>query len=190
MCGRYNLEWNAEDESLRALFQEIKQNYQNSALLTKMKTGEIFPTDLVPAILADGHAGLAYWGYPKWDGKGHIINARSETADQRPMFKTGRPCLLPASGYYEWAPAPNGGRKTKMYFTEKQSPVLYLAGLYRSGKAGAPEFVILTRAADTGPDEIHDRMPVIIPNSGKAQWLQHRDAGALVRAEELDWSPA
>lgn len=190
MCGRYNLEWNAEDEHLRVLFQEIRDRYQNDPLLSEMKTGEIFPTNLVPALLENGQAGLAYWGYPKWDGKGHIINARSETAHERPMFKSGKPCLLPASGYYEWAPAQNGGRKTKMYFTEKQSPVMYLAGLYRSRKAGAPEFVILTRAADTGPDEVHDRMPVIIPERSKAAWLQHRDAHSVVQADGLNWAPA
>lgn len=192
MCGRYNLEWNKDDEQLRVFCEQLQTTYANSPLLAGMKTGEIRPTNIVPALVKDRAAALLRWGYPKWDGKGQIINARSETAGQKPLFKQGRPCLLPASGYYEWAPAANGGKKTKYYFTQTQSPLMYLAGLYRAGREedGLAECVILTRAADPGPDRIHDRMPVIVPPTHIDAWLKEKDAGPTVKADQLTWQPA
>ena len=189
MCGRYHLKWDADDEHLRLLFDEIEQRYAHNPLLAQMKTGEIFPTNIVPMLQADGRAVLARWGYPKWDGKGHIINARSETANERPMFKTGKPCLLPASGYYEWTSPSHSKRKEKVYFTAEHGGSLYLSGLYRMNREHqCPEFVILTRAADTGPDEIHDRMPVMIPWEASEQWCRHKDATRFLQADDLVWN--
>ena len=69
-----------------------------------------------------------HWGYRLPDGK-LLINARSETADTKPLFRESlalRRCALPASGYYEW----NAGRERHEVLPTKEKTI-YLAGLYR-----------------------------------------------------------
>ena len=59
---------------------------------------------------------------------------------------------------------------------------LYFAGCYRQ-EAGSPlrNFVILTRDAVNGIEDIHDRMPVIIPSELAEAWL-HESPDAIESA--------
>lgn len=91
------------------------------------------------------------WGFSKFDGKGAIINARSESAlGERSMFKKSmmeNRCLIPASSYFEWQDI-GKRRKKKFEFFAPDRSVLRLAGCYRHEKGSAlPVFVILTRQA-------------------------------------------
>ena len=55
------------------------------------------------------------WGYSGYGNK--VINARSETAFEKPMFRKSmqeRRCLLPASGYYEWRHAQRGQEQAEI----------------------------------------------------------------------------
>ena len=99
MCGRYSL---APEES-RGIMDIIRQVQGN------FKTGEIFPTDPVPVLMEAGDElapEVMVWGYPGVGGKGRsIINARSETALESPMFRQsllGRRCVFLTTGFYEW----------------------------------------------------------------------------------------
>ena len=45
------------------------------------------------------------WGFPRFDGKGLIINARAESVRERPAFRDSveqRRCVILARGFYEW----------------------------------------------------------------------------------------
>ena len=89
------------------------------------------------------------WGYPGVGGKGRsIINARSETALERPMFRQsvlGRRCVFPTTGFYEWGHS--GGQKRKYRFQlPGRDRALYLAGLWNDC-GGRRRCVILTTAA-------------------------------------------
>jgi putative SOS response-associated peptidase YedK len=58
------------------------------------------------------------------------FNARSETVDSKPMFRSAfkrHRCIVPASGYYEWQTTSGG--KQPYYFTAKDSPILSIAGV-------------------------------------------------------------
>jgi putative SOS response-associated peptidase YedK len=113
------------------------------------------------------------WGYVLGDGK-RIINARSETAGERPLFRDGmnqRRCAVPASRYFEWERS--GGTKTKYAIRPEEDGPFYLAGLYRI-VSGHPEFVILTRPPADSIAFIHDRMPVILPKALVADWTNPR----------------
>lgn len=102
MCGRYYI---AEEDSAAELQEIIEQLNRRGA---EVKTGEIYPTDTVP-VLANNKSMVITpfamkWGYTLPDGK-QIINARSETAADKPLFRDGmlqRRCLIPATNYFEW----------------------------------------------------------------------------------------
>lgn len=137
-----------------------------------MKTGEIFPTNTVPILTQNGSAiepELSVWGFPSFRGKGVIINARSETAQEKPMFRGSlrdRRCVVPSTGFYEW-----DRDKRKYLFRRPGSSVVYLAGICQTFRE-EKRFVILTAAANVSMEEIHNRMPVVLLPSQIEAWVR------------------
>lgn len=181
MCGRYLIAMEEEIMEMREIIREINRRYAGSPELGQMKKGEIFPTDMVPAIALERGELRPYlftWGFPHWRGSGVIINARGETAAERKMFSQAlkeRRCILPASGFYEWRHAQGQKRKEKYLLRHSANPMLYMAGLYtvyQKEGADQPAFVLLTTAANGPVQDIHDRMPVIISADEQEPWLK------------------
>src|SRR5436305_14392812 len=59
------------------------------------------------------------------------FNARAETVTDKPMFRDAfreARCVIPASGYYEWASRPDG--KQPYYITLTSRPIMSIAGLW------------------------------------------------------------
>lgn len=169
MCGRYYIEIEADE--MMSIMREVQRNIDRPEHL--VKTGEIFPTNIAPVITQGHNVRPMKWGFTRYDGKGHVINARSESASAKFMFKRplyeGR-CLIPASNYFEWL-TDEQGKKTK-YAIKTTAPISYMAGLYRSEKGSdIPTFVILTKAAAPEVAFIHDRMPVILDTDAQLSWL-------------------
>jgi len=172
MCGRYYIE--IDDLELEEIVREAEKRVREYPGQITMKTGgEIFPTEVVPVQTGLRQYAPMKWGFEGYGGK-PVINARSETALEKPMFQQSmleRRCLIPASGYYEWRKAEGAGKKTKYRFSIPGG-ILYFAGCYRLEKNSAlPRFVILTRQAEGGAEAIHDRMPVILAEKHIEAWL-------------------
>ena len=171
MCGRFLFDADGDIEEVTKILHGIGEN--NSA---RIKTGEIFPTNNVPILsIMDGKPSLSVmkWGFPKWDGKGVIINARSETADQKKSFAkplAERRCVIPSTGFFEWRRDSKGKASEKFLFNVPDERMLYMAGVYSENADGAC-FVILTRAANDSISDIHNRMPVILYKSEHVRWL-------------------
>ena len=71
MCGRYNFTVEQSDE-LREIIEKLNAKIHGK----EVKTGEIFPTNQVPLLLADHNQttpALGIWGFPKFDNKGVIM---------------------------------------------------------------------------------------------------------------------
>ena len=120
------------------------------------------------------------WGLvPAWakdaSGAGRLINARAETAADKPSFRSAfrhRRCLVPADGFYEWRT--EGGAKQPYRITRPDGAPIAFAGLWeRWGKGDEPleTFTILTTAANAALQPLHDRMPVIVDPIDFALWL-------------------
>ena len=169
MCGRYYID--EHDPLLRSFVDAAR-------LKGEVKTGEVFPSDCAAVIANNRRLTPSVfpmrWGFERPNG-GLIINARSETASQKPLFRESaklRRCLIPASWYYEWER--RAGGKVKYALRSGRGGIVYLGGLYTLGKDGAPRFTVLTRDAAPGIEFIHNRMPVIVPPEKQDAWLSQQ----------------
>ncbi|MBE6744726.1 MAG: SOS response-associated peptidase [Ruminococcaceae bacterium] len=167
MCGRYVLFSDPEMAEIREIIEEVQR--QNP----EIKTGEIFPTNSAPVLLQENGKLMpeaVKWGFPDFRGKGVIINARAETAPEKPMFRRSleeKRCIIPSCGFYEWS---HSGPKTKYQFNLPGEGVLYMAALYNDF-AGERRFTILTTAANKSIADIHNRMPVVLARQEMDQWI-------------------
>ncbi|NLA70831.1 MAG: SOS response-associated peptidase [Clostridiaceae bacterium] len=177
MCGRYYID--PDESELIEIASKIGGPLLQSGEMRAMKTkGEIFPSNIVPVQMGIDLYKPMKWGFKGYDNR-LIINARSETALEKPMFRDAmqyRRCLIPASGYYEWESV--NGSKERYEFFLPAGP-LFLAGCFREENDDPIlTFVILTRQATPEFTHIHNRMPVIIPRSQMTSWLTE-DANAI-----------
>ena len=173
MCGRYSFFTEEENQEIIRIVKSLNIKYPGN----NMKQGEIYPTNSVPILCLQQNEikpEQSIWGFPRFGAKGVIINARSETADVRPMFKSSlytRRCVVPSTGFYEWS---QNGTKTKFRFNLPDDKTLYMAGIY-NGFQGENKFVILTTAANKSIADVHNRMPVILPKPVIEDWLSSED---------------
>lgn len=184
MCTRYFIE-------PEAVFQEMFGDVRSSALTLRMAnafsrqlktSGEVFPTDIAPVIAPDRHGESAVFpmvfGYSLPRSKGPLLNARVETAGEKPTFREGwekHRCIIPASYYFEWEHLvlPSDQKKTDQKYMIQPSgdTETWLCGLYRI-EDGFPHFVILTREPGEELKWLHDRMPVILPKECVREWIR------------------
>ena len=158
----------------------------------------IYPGVTVPIITPSNGKSEVHavkWGFPSFKGKGLIINARSETVSEKPMFRAPfqkRRCLVPATGFFEWKK--DGNKKTK-HFISIDNKLFYMAGIYwffrdkNDESIIFPAFTILTTCANKKMQAIHDRMPVIIDENNMEKWLFSKDTGEhapMLRAAESE----
>lgn len=163
MCGRYYIDSDVEKEIYR-IAQEIDENMRME------RTGDIYPSQEAPVLYGSGerlHGGEMKWGLTGKDRK-LLINARAETAMERPIFSDSvrqRRCVIPARHFYEW-----DREKQKVTFCRQQGETLFLAGFYREQEDG-PHFIILTMAANASVCPVHERMPVILDEEEILPWI-------------------
>lgn len=159
--------------------------------------GVIRPTNIVPVLAPDRRGETAVfpmkWGFTlparrdlrRVSAKGAggtargtlLVNARVETAAQKVTFRDAwarRRCVIPASHYFEWEHFTDekGRRKTGTKYTisTPAENITWLCGLYRI-ENGLPVFVVLTRQPGETLARIHDRMPLILPESCIGTWM-------------------
>ncbi|PWM43618.1 MAG: hypothetical protein DBX47_06945 [Clostridiales bacterium] len=176
MCGRYTI--NTEDEviEMREILQEISMRFTREELAASCGN-ELYPTCTAPIITQQKELILSKWGFSKWDGKGVVFNAKSETLEKSrffaPYLKTGR-CIVLANAYFEWHKINNKSTEKYKIFSAEDRP-LYMAGIMRPGTDGDPEYAVITREAAENINFIHDRMPLIFNENDLVSWLTDKD---------------
>ena len=189
MCGRFTL--TVDPEQLAAAFglttaPDFEPRYniaptQNALVITAERpdAAQFMRWGLIPSWAKDAAMGAK------------LINARSETAAEKPSFRTAlkkRRCLVPISGFYEWQT--QAGAKQPFYITAHDSPLLSLAGLWESWRDPATgqdvrTFTILTTAANEFMRDFHERMPVVVQPEDRAVWMDRADVPDAVLADLL-----
>jgi putative SOS response-associated peptidase YedK len=177
MCGRFTL--TSTPEALAERFgiappESLAPRYN------------IAPGQMLWTLRGDPEASVRVWAPARWglvpswakysSVGSRMINARSETAAEKPAFRRAlraRRCLIPADGFYEWAE--RDGRKQAFYIGLRGRGVFGFAGLWErwrdSSGAALESCTILTGAANETLQEIHPRMPVMLAPEHYAAWL-------------------
>lgn len=189
MCGRYSI--TTPVEALRRLFGFAGPASNLAARYN------VAPRQDVPVIRVaeDGTRAIAMarWGLvPFWAKDATIgdrlINARSETAHEKPSFRAAfkaRRCVLPADAFYEWKKEGKAKQPYRIHL-EDGAPFGF-AGLWErwDDPAGGvlETCAILTTEANEALRPIHHRMPVILDAEDHATWLDTGGTeGAAARA--------
>ena len=179
MCGRFYV-----DEGTA---KEIERMIRGVDLrIQKMRAGDIYPSqpagiltchgrqkeplalDLVTLNAPTFELKEMHWGFPQYQKKGLLINARAETALERKTFRDSvlhRRCVIPAKHFYEW-----DSDKNKVTFFRKDAAVVYMAGFYN--RFGDEErFIILTTQANASVSPVHHRMPLVLETGELKEWV-------------------
>ena len=183
---------------MQRIVDAVNRAIADRNLQEQVHTGEIAPTNNTPVFVnTEGGAAptLMKWGFPGYlprDSKAKqppvLINARSETAAEKPTFSDyiyRQRCLVPANAYYEW---PDTGAKKKPKFefqpVDESFGTFWMAAIYRQVAEGTlPVFTILTMEPSESVAPLHNRMPVILGSKDARRiWMSgERDFLGLFR---------
>jgi len=176
VCGRYAI------AKPNDVLDELLGEDNSQSLAPRFN---VAPNQMAPVVVA-GEWGTRRlvsmrWGLvPHWVGEersNHVlINARIETVAQKSVFRDSfrrRRCLVAADGFYEWQ---GSSRDRQPFLVRLNGGVPFgFAGLWDRWTDSMGQvletFTILTTAANTLVEPIHQRMPVILDREGRLEWL-------------------
>ena len=174
MCGRINV---SDHEGVQQLLQRLGISLNKESFIPRFN---IAPSADILVAFADPPHQLAqmHWGIiPHWarekPGTRPLINARVETAWEKPSFRKlvrESRAIVPINGFYEWHR--DSGGKTPYYIRLASHKAMALAAIYQVTRDGTMETAILTREAMGDMSEIHNRMPVTLDENSLQAWLR------------------
>lgn len=199
MCGRYALAASQEEIITQFEINSLSEKAVRSPLPVDWNIAPTKSVYLIKGTSGDRSLDIASWGLiAPWSksreeasrSQSMAINARVETVHEKPTFrqafKTKR-CLIPATGYYEWATELGQyPRKQPIFITSDEDRLLAFTGIYsfwrdpsniESGEKEDPatlmkqSVAIITRDAVGELAKVHNRMPLFLPRDRWDRWL-------------------
>jgi putative SOS response-associated peptidase YedK len=174
MCGRF------------AFFSPLDTVARKFRAEVAVETGpryNVAPGQQVLAVVEDKTGGRELtafrWGLiPFWakekDIRYRMINARAETVSEKPAFRNAfkkHRCIIPADGFFEWKEEERGGKQPYFIRFKSKEPMGF-AGLWDHWEGEAIDSCsIIVTTANAFMADIHDRMPVILPETHYDAWL-------------------
>jgi putative SOS response-associated peptidase YedK len=189
MCGRY---------TLKSPVERLAEKFHLTDALSLKPRYNIAPSQPVAVVRrlpdnSDRKLAMLRWGLiPAWvkdsASGAQPINAKAETAAEKPMFRDAfrhRRCLVPADGFYEWRQEDK--RKQPVYICMKDREPFAFAGLWERWEGSDGRTIESCALLTTEPNDllrpVHDRMPVILDPKDYDLWLDPdvRDAEKVRR---------
>jgi putative SOS response-associated peptidase YedK len=182
MCGRFAQKKPAAD---------LERHYNTVNTVEYSASYNIAPSQPIVSIVqhADSREmALMKWGLvPYWAKDpaigNRMINARAETVDEKPSFRTSfkrKRCIVPMSGFYEW----HTETRQPYYFSPKESD-FSIAGLWDRWQSPDGELLsgtLITTSANALMKPIHHRMPVILDAEAVNLWLSDTQDVPLLKS--------
>ena len=152
------------------------------------------PTQNIPVVLdaSTRDVVMLRWGLiPHWAKDVSIgyrmINARSETIQEKPSFRNAfkqRRCLILADGFYEWQKSDSkSAPKVPYYFQLKDGSPFAFAGIWETWQTPEENELrscsIITCAPNKLVAQAHARMPVIFDKNTCWNWMTEQSADVL-----------
>jgi len=183
VCGRF---------TLTTSVQELQQAFPWLNVPPKAELSpryNVAPSQPIAVVPNNGENRLDFfsWGLvPSWADDPKIgykmINARSETAAEKPSFRSAfkrRRCLIFTDGFYEWHKDPATKEKQPVYIHMKSGEPFAFAGLWEQWFSPEGDQLLTATILTTSPNElmkpIHNRMPVILDEESFQTWLVPSD---------------
>lgn len=184
MCGRMAI--TLPHEAMVQMFEAVPSND-----LPDVPNYNVCPTVQIHTVTSsEGVRRLQpmRWGFiPKWykkpSGGPLLINARSETIDEKPAFRQAcreRRCLIVATGFYEWK-REKDQTPLPWWVTRADGTTMVFAGVWQEWgheEDRQSTCAIVTTAANDDMAPIHHRLPVILEPEDWALWLGEMGKGA------------
>ncbi|MFT3854268.1 MAG: SOS response-associated peptidase [Ilumatobacteraceae bacterium] len=204
MCGRFVSSGNID--KIADYFDASFGGATLPANFNVAPTNDVYGVVATPGTAGEGREIQAFhWGLvPTWakDTKiaSKLINARGETIAEKPAFRSAfakHRMIIPMDGFYEWKRDMDTGEVTKAGKPIKQpffvhsanGHPLAVAGVWSTwrDRAQGPDAPwlhscsVVTTSANETMSPVHDRMPVMLPSSAWAAWLDpaNHDTEAL-----------
>lgn len=184
MCGRFAL---ATEKNILEMLYDLELRGDLTPRYNIAPSQDILAVRANP----EGKKEPAYfrWGLvPFWAKDEKIgyrmINARAETAAEKPSFREAirkRRLLIPASGFFEWKKEEKG--KQPYYICRKDKNPFSLGGLWERWEKGSSPLescTILTTEPNSLLAPLHNRMPLIITPEAYGSWLDPETPSAAV----------
>jgi len=180
MCGRFTLTLDPGELQEKLDLGPFLEMYQPRY--------NIAPTQPV-SVVRDGKSRAIEqfrWGLiPSWakdmEIGSRMINARAETLVEKPSFRNlikKKRCLILADGFFEWSVQDTAKGKTPYYFQVDHGEPFTFAGLYDEWKPAESENVLSCTIITCAPNELiatyHNRMPVILSEKDRWNWLEEK----------------
>jgi putative SOS response-associated peptidase YedK len=186
MCGRF-AQPRSSDELARLFGARAVTDLEGERF-------NVAPTDPVAAVIehhGERQLDVFRWGLVPTYAENRrdaarMINARSETIEESPVYRTAFRrwrCIVPADAFYEWRPSADGSRHPSgrtnaqpVAISRRDGNPLALAGLWavwRDRETAERLFTctIVTTQANQLLEPIHRRMPVILDHADWQAWL-------------------
>ena len=175
MCARYEIDAGVIEET-------VSRSDTHNPGVFMLASGNVRPSNQSLVIAGHRghlHAGIMRWGLPRFDGKGLVINTRSETALEKQMFREqiqNRRCVIPARAFYEW-----DQQKQMVTFSLPDQEIIWMAGIFDTEY----RYSVLTTAANESITKFHDRMPVLLKTTDLEPWLFDSTVTASIMEKKM-----
>lgn len=172
MCGRVEID--PTDDIIVTIARKLRSKG------LAFKTGEVFPTEPLPAVVGVGsklELTVCPWNYRGGHGRRPLINVRSETVLERPLLAADfqkRRLVIPCSAFYEW-------RDGQRYFFAPPEGLLFLAGF----ASPLNELTILTKAGTPPVAAVHSRSPVILKREEIKAFIKDTEIAVALCRKDL-----